>query len=62
MISGTGLFTIFQSGWNNCVKSWAFNGYSGAFPNKITPDIYFTDEVVVQCDIPDVKVLLVIYK
>ena len=38
------------------------NGYSGAFPYKVTPDIDFTDEVVVQCDVPDVKVVLVIYK
>ena len=62
MISGTELFTIFQSGQNNGVKLWAFDGYSGAFPYKVTPDIDFTDEVVVQCDVPDVKVVLVIYK
>ena len=39
-----------------------FDGYSGAFSYKVTPDIDFTDEVVVQCDVPDVKVVLVIYK
>ena len=57
MISGTELFTIFQSGWNNGVKLWAFDEYPGAFPDKVTPDIDFTDEVVVQCDVPDVKIL-----
>ena len=30
----------------------------GAFPDKITPDIDFTDEAVVQCDIPVIKILL----
>ena len=38
--------------------------YPGAFPDKVTPDIDFTDEVV-QCDVPLVKILscvLVIYK
>ena len=29
----------------------------GAFLNKKNPDIYFTDEVVVQCDVPVVKLL-----
>ena len=43
MISGTELFTIFQSGRNNGVKSWAFDQYTGAFPYKVTPDIDFTD-------------------
>ena len=62
MLIGTELFTVFQSGRNNVVKLWAFDGYSGAFPYKVTPDIDFTDEVVVQCDVPDVKVVLVIYK
>ena len=28
-----------------------------AFINKVTPDIYFTDEVAVQCYIPVVKKL-----
>ena len=38
--------------------------YPGAFPEKLTPDIDFADEVV-QCDVPVVKILLymlVIYK
>ena len=54
MIIGTESFTIFQSGWNNGVKLWAFDEYPEASPNKVTPDIDFTDEVVVQCDVPDV--------
>ena len=57
MITGTESFAIFQSGWNNGVKLWAFDEYPGAFPDKVTPDIDFTDEVVVQCDVPDVKIL-----
>ena len=48
MIIGTESFTIFQSGWNNSVKLWAFDEYSRAFPDKVTPDIYLRDEVVVQ--------------
>ena len=62
MVSGTELFTIFQSGRNNAVKLWVFDGYSGAFPNKVTPYIDFTDEVAVQCNVPDVKMVLVIHK
>ena len=62
MISGTELLTIFQSGKNNGLKLWSFDEYSGAFPYKVTPDIGFTDEVVVQCDVPNVKVVLLIYK
>ena len=50
MISGTKLFTIFQSGWNNGVKLWAFDKYSEAFQYKVTLNIDFTDEIVVQCD------------
>ena len=37
----------------------------GAFPDKITPDIDFTDEALVQSDVPVIKILLqvlVIYK
>ena len=37
----------------------------GAFLDKVTPDIDFTDDIVVQCDSPVVKILLlvlVIYK
>ena len=30
---------------------------SGAFPDKVTPDIDFTDETVVQCDVPVAKTL-----
>ena len=62
MISGTELFTILKSGRNNGVILWAFDEYSVAFPYKVTADIDFTDEVVVQCDFPDVKAVLVIYK
>ena len=62
MISGNELFTIFQSGQNNAVKLWVFGGYSEAFPYKVTPDIDFTDEVIVQCDVSDVKMVLIIYK
>ena len=29
----------------------------GAFPDKVAPDIDFTDEAVVQCDNPVVKIL-----
>ena len=29
----------------------------GHFQIKLNPDIYFIDEVVVQCDVPDVKIL-----
>ena len=38
---------------------------SGAFPDKVTIDTDFTDEAVVQCDVPVVKILLevlVVYK
>ena len=57
MIIGTESFTVFQSGWNNGVKLWAFAEYVGAFPGKVNPDIYFIDEVVIQFDVPDVKIL-----
>ena len=30
----------------------------GPFPDKVTPNTGFTDEPVVQCDIPVVKILL----
>ena len=39
------------------MKLWAFDEYPEAFPDKITSDIDFTDEVVVQCNVPDVKIL-----
>ena len=38
---------------------------SGVFPDKVTTDIDFIGEIVVQCDVPVVKILLlvlVIYK
>ena len=31
---------------------------TGAFPSKSTPDIDFTDEAVVKCDGPVMKILL----
>ena len=31
---------------------------SGRFPDKVTPGIGFTDEAVVQCDVPVVKIIL----
>ena len=30
---------------------------SWTFPDKVTPDIDFKDEAVVQCDVPVVKML-----
>ena len=51
-------FTIFQSGWDNGVKLWAFDEYPEVVPDKVTPDVDFTVEVVVQCDVPDAKILL----
>ena len=30
----------------------------GVFPDKVTSDIDFTDEEVVQCDVPVVKILI----
>ena len=30
----------------------------GVFPDKVTLGIDFTDEVVVQCDVPVIKILL----
>ena len=54
MIIGTESFITFQSGLNNGVKLWAF---PGVFPDKVTSDIDFADEVLVQCDVPDVKTL-----
>ena len=31
---------------------------SGTFPDEVTPGIDFTDEAVVQCDVPVPKILL----
>ena len=39
--------------------------YKGPFPDKLIPDIDFTDETVVQCGVPVQKILLevmLIYK
>ena len=44
-------------GWNTGIKLCTLDEYVGAFPDKVTPDTDFTDEVVVQCDVPDVKIL-----
>ena len=51
-------FTIFQSRWKNGVKLWAFDEYPEVVPDKVTPDVDFTVEVVVQCNVRDVKILL----
>ena len=48
--------TLKYGGLNNGVKLWVFYEYPGAFLDKGTPDIGFTDEVAVQCDVPDVKI------
>ena len=55
IITDTDLFAVFQSGWSSGVKLWASYEYPGEFPDKVTRGIYFTDEVVVQCDVSDVK-------
>ena len=62
MISGTELFTILEVGEIMVANYRHLMGTQGAFPYKVTPDIDFTDEVVVQCDVPDITVVLVIYK
>ena len=55
MILGAESFITFKSGLNNGVKLWAF---PEVFPDKVTSDIDFADEVLVQCDVPDVKTFL----
>ena len=50
-------WSLALSVWDNGVKLWAFDEYPRVFPDKVTYDIDFTDEVVVQCDVPDVKIL-----
>ena len=35
---------------------WCYHGYFEIY--KITPEIDFTDEVIVQCYVPVVKILL----
>ena len=37
------------------VSKYEYLILTGAFPDKVITDIYFTDEVVVQCDFPAVK-------
>ena len=39
MIIGTEIFIIFQSGWYNAVKLWAFDEYPRAFPERFNPDL-----------------------
>ena len=52
-------FTIFQSGQNNDVKILVFDvTRSISRFIKVTPDIDFTDKVIVQCYVPVVKILL----
>ena len=46
-------------------KIWTFAPIAWAFPYTTTPDIDFTNEAVVQCDVSVIKVLsslIVIYK
>ena len=57
MFIDTNPFTILQNGWNNGVKLWTFDECSGAFQDKVPPDIDFIDEVVIQCVVLDVKTL-----
>ena len=45
-------------------ETWVFDA-TRAFPDKVTPDINFTDEAVSQCGVAVIKTLLqenVIYK
>ena len=47
------------------VSKYGYLTLPGAFPGKVIPDIDFKDEVVVQCVVPVVKILMqvpVIYK
>ena len=47
------------------VSKYGYLMLPGVFSDKITPVIDFTDEAVVQCDVPVLKILfyvLVIYK
>ena len=47
------------------VSKYGYLMLPGAFPCKVIPDIDFKDEVVVQCVVPFVKILMqvsVIYK
>ena len=40
------------------VSKYGYLMLPGAFPDKVTPDIGFTDQVVVQYGLPIVKILL----
>ena len=40
------------------VSKYGFLMLPGAFQDKVTPDIGFADQVVVQCELPTVKILL----
>ena len=51
-------FTIFQNGQNNGAKIWAFDATSCISRYiKLSPDMNFTDEIIVQCFVPVVKIL-----
>ena len=50
-------FTIFQSGQNSGKVKYEHLMLLGAFLNKMTFAIDFTDEAVVQYDVPVVKIL-----
>ena len=39
------------------VSSYVYLMLPGAFTDKVTPEIDFTNGVIVQCDIPVVKIL-----
>ena len=43
---------------NKSGKSYIWYTSTGTFSDKVTPDIGFTDEAVVQCNVPVVKLLL----
>ena len=51
-------FAIFQSWQNNGVKIWVFDVKGDFQIYKVIPDIDFTDEVIVQCYVLVVKILL----
>ena len=53
-------FPISQSGQNNGVKIWVFDVTRGSFRHRKLPLIFidFTDEEIVQCYVPVVKILL----
>ena len=53
----TWILTTFQSGWNNGIKLWVLMSIQGHFQVMLPLIFDFADEVVVQGDIPDVKIL-----